>query len=688
MPQSSFGGARPVDQVIGKAIDGSPIKRSEITQLIRLFGPSGFNDGVLEKDFLMTKMASQLVDTYFDEIEGELKEKWGKLQKFQPYVHPSLPFIGVERLWEQVMPEQKQRFDAFKKSVCDKEGIRLLMDLYLGEMQFPPHIMRQFLLSAERQFPSVPGDPYLQNVDLTLFKCKSVQDLLGERFVDIVAQFIHNTALLAKKKGYHVSFEEARVELMQNATQFFSRGRGERDINLLIKQQIAELGMDERELVKAWQKILLFRRVFNDYGGSVLVDRLPFEQFESFASQGSQVDFYTMPIKIGDLNELIKFQFYIDAVTSEKKTMGLLDLPQTFLKPEQVAFDELVYKKYVLKVQEIDKGDVASKISLTETWNFEREHFDLLQETFPEIGTQEGDPDTLLDALTFELRLKVDEFAREQIVSRAPVMLMQALSEAPIQEKELLLSKKGPFAFDSILDREGFMALLDTQKELHCYSQDGKHYYQIEVVEAAKEPELFTFKKANELGILDTLVSAYLEKEYPSVRLTNPTLFQNPQGEWLSFEEAKPWVGQLVYGDILKALPGKTVEEKCHMRLKAPMEKALDHLKKGRRHLVKTEGGETSSMLADQWLLAVSDVSLRKGTLRGFSSSLLSMKPGTWSDVVIASDGEAQVCQVKKNLADEGDYTGMMLKSQADLSKEAKCFLMEGILKQVHDAIY
>lgn len=684
-PQGYGGAPRPADQVIGKGIDGSPLKRSEIEHLVRLFGPCGFNDGFLEKDFFASKLAKMVMDTYFEECEGELKDKFIKFQKFQPYVHPHLPFISVERLWEQVMPEQKQRFEAFKKSSCNVEGVHLLMDLYLGEMQLPPQLMKQFLMSSEKQFPSVPQDPQLRGADLSLFKCKSVEELLGTSFCNKVAEVIHNVAIMAKQKGYTVSYEEARVELMQNAAQFFSRGREAKEIPQLIKEQVARLGMEERELVKAWQKVLLFRRLFNDYGASVLVDRLPIQQFEEFALAGSQVDRYTMPVKIGNLSELMKLQFYIDAVTSERKTMGPLDLPQTFLKPELIAFDELLYKKYRLKVAKIDKREVASKISLSETWNFERGHFKMIQEVFPEVGTAslDQDPDDVLDGLPFDLRLKVDEFARMRLVSCCSTRMQEALEEVEGEEKEYVLSKKGPWPFEGITDREGFLALLDHKHDLNHYSQDGIHYYRLQVVEGGGDLQVFTFKEASELGVLDALVDAYLEKEYPEVRVKNPTLFQNLEGGWLSYKEVKPFVGQLVYGDLLKALPGKTPEEKCQMRLKVPMEKALDHLKKGHRHLVNHEGKEPSSHLADQWLLSVSEVAMRKGTLGSFSSSLLTLKPGAWSEVSVGEDGEASVCQVKKLLSDEGNYSQVVLKYQAGLSQDAKCFLMKEILDKL-----
>ncbi|MCP5505245.1 MAG: SurA N-terminal domain-containing protein, partial [Chlamydiales bacterium] len=165
------------DRCIGQAVDGSKMMKSEVDQMIRFIWsdrsditlaekgimPNFFNDGVIRKDLMGTGIGTLLVNAYFEDLQVELQEKMERHKNYHPYVHPTAPFISVKNLWAQVLPAQKMNLERFldKATEMTPETFSLLVDLYLGETAFPPHILREYLMFQEKHYDWIQPDPAL-----------------------------------------------------------------------------------------------------------------------------------------------------------------------------------------------------------------------------------------------------------------------------------------------------------------------------------------------------------------------------------------------------------------------------------------------------------------------------------------------------------------------------------------------
>lgn len=685
------------DIEIGKAVDGSKMMRSEIDRIANMLGANFFNDGVIEKDFLETGMGIQLVHAYWDELEEELSSRYLKFQTFKPYRHPAATFISVESMWEQILPEQKQLFDTFKTAPFNKQNVALLANLYLNEVRFPPSLMRRFLMQMQSQYSWVPRDYELERGDLSLFRCKEALDWFGPRFVDLISQLIYNSAIVAKEKGYLVTKQEARVDMFQNAaSKLRAQNISEEEAKEIIQSQFHVLGMNENEAIAAWQQVLLFRRLFDDYGHSVLLDPHAFKQFFSFAGKATQVDLYTLPLNLSSFDDVMCLQEYIDQVANKKETMHPLALPTTFKTPSKMKAKELVQKRYFVELAFVTKEEVGLTIPLAQTWEWELEHFAALKRRF-DVLKKEGKPFEILESVDEKMRAQIDDFARLAIVDEHPELIQGALEKASLVKTELRIPLAGPMTLKGLDHRTELLAKLSKGKTLDSYTQDQIHFYRIHVLDEASDLEVMTFEEAKEAGILSYLVDAKLENAYETVRLANPTLFQDEKGRWKSFKEAKEEIGRIVYADLAQKMDvkGRDLNAIVQNRLVYPMKEMLAHLKQGHEHLVRTEkleetdGLKKRGTLVDQWLLDKQVVTLKLAEKsRCIDETAFFKDEGDWSDVITSQRGEKGLYHVKAQTREETNFEGKIQSAQNVLAKDAKRYLMSTLLERFSNALH
>ncbi|MCH9614876.1 MAG: hypothetical protein SP1CHLAM54_00910 [Chlamydiia bacterium] len=685
------------DVALGKAVDGSNMMRSSIDRISHMLGANFFNDGVIEKDFLETGMGMQLMHAYWDELEEELGARFEKFQKFKPYRHPGASFISVESMWEQVLPAQKQIFDAFKTAPFNKQSVALLANLYLNEMRFPPSLMRRFLMQMQSQYSWVPRDYELERGDLSLFRCKQASDWFGPRFVELTSQVIYNSAIVAKEKGYKVTKQEARVDMLQNATaKLRQQGVSEDEAQEMIRSQFYMLGMNENEAIKTWQQVLLFRRLFDDYGHSVLLDPAGLKQFFGFSGKATEVDLYTLPVSLSDFDDVMCLQEYIDQVASKKETMHPLALPTTFKTPSKMKAKELVQKRFFVELATVTKNEVGLNVPLAETWEWELKHFDLLKRHFSELKGEKK-PFEMLESVSSEVRGKIDDFSRLAIVDERPEMIRQALENAALEKTELTVPLAGPMALPGLDNRTELLAKLCQGKTLDGYTQDDKNFYRIHVLEEAKDVEVMTFSEAKSAGVLTHLVDSKLKKAYENVRLNNPTLFQDEKGRWKTFADAKEEIGRTVYKDLVKKInvQGRDLGDIVENRLVYPMKEMLSHLKQGHEHLVRTETVEQAEglrkrgTLVDQWLLEKQAVTLKLAEKsRCIDENAFTKGEGDWSEVIRSQNGEPALYHVKAQSGNESNFEGRMASAQNVLAKDAKRYLMSSLLEHFSSALH
>ncbi|MCP5490070.1 MAG: hypothetical protein H7A42_03010 [Chlamydiales bacterium] len=749
------------DRPIGMAVDGSQMRKKEIDEISRFLWsdrmdmqltekrvmPNFFNNGVIRKDFLSSGLGVMLVSEYFESIRGSFETRVEKHKHYHPYRHPTAPFISVESLWGQVLPIQKDNLDKFLKGnlPVDAHLFSLLVDLYLGETAFPPSILREYLMFQQKHYNWIQPDPALPQVDLNLFRCSSVEDWFGPDFMQLVSQFVHNAALIAKQKGYHVSREEARVDLFRNGyealqVQNQSKEVDQVELSNLWKQQLMYLGMDEKAVLTVWQKVMLMRRLFEDYGHAALLDSHQYQKFHSYASKTALVDLYQLPpaLQLKDFNTLLKLIYYSEAVSSGE--MKGFELPKKFISVERAKekCPELVRSRFLIEVAEVHKKDLTLNVSLKEMWDWQLDpvNFKTLEKEFPELAVSRAtDAESFfaaLEKLSPEVHNKLDQASRLKIVERHPEWIAAALDEAHMTTKEITIAPNGHQAglagLENALELNKLLSIaalkgvvesddqaIEARSALEQYSADGSTYYRIQILDRSPEMALMTFAEANECGALDMLLDTHLEKEYQKLRALNPTPFKTEKEEWKPFHQVQNEVGRMVYKNILQDIDqkvtqvGVTVDQNRFTDLNGFYPKySLYRYMQAAESDIRTKGA-TSSYLAkaelspvegklssrtpleDQWKLTL-ETKVYKNSEKSpwFDESLFAMVEKGWSSVKALSDGKLSFFQLQEKQVPEETYLQEIKQGRQVLSLEAQRFLMVELLEELKakDAIH
>lgn len=740
------------DYSIGKAIDGSQMKKKEIDAITRFLWsdrmdlqlkekglmPNFFNDGVIRKDFFSTGLGVMLAEHYFESLQEGLKEKIEVHQTFRPYRHPTASFISAEVLWEQLLPSQKENLDRFlnENLEANPATFALLVDLYLGESTFPPHVLREYLMLQQKHYNWIQIDRALPQINLNLFHCHSIEDWFGSDFLNLISQFIYNTAIIAREKGYKVSKEEARVDLFRNGylsllSQKHSEKVDQHELGKLWRKQLLSLEMDEKRAVSVWQKVMLMRRLFEDYGHATLLDSHQYETFHSYASKTAIVDHYQLPpaLHFKTFHSMLKFIFYCNAIAGEKLHGN--ELPKQFAPIASIEkiYPELLQTRFLVEVAEIKKEDLAEQITLKEMWDWQlqKENFKKLQKQFPELATSKAEETdsffTALEALSPSLRKQVDHYSRMQLIELHPNLLLSALDNQTPVVKEIAISPNGfQTTFPSIDNAlelltlftlapikgtlEPNQAALNAKSKLETYTPDHLSYFRFRLLDKDLEKSVLTFSQANKQGILDKLLDQHLKESYESIRNTHPTLFKKTPNQWKPFEDAKQEVGKLIYQETLSAIDQNYLQAGGHLsesRLKKldtfyPRYYFYSYMKRAQKDI--RQNGHKSAYLMQkvisdqnthklpkqpplntQWnLIAQSKTYKNHESSPWFDQSLFAMVEKSWSSIKVSKKGELNFFQLKEKSVPEETHLKDIKRGREILSMEAERFLMTEIL--------
>lgn len=704
------------DQVVFTAIDGEQIKHSQLEEMVvfistdsqdkQLFGGMwGFNflnDGVIRKDFLETGLAGVIAASYLDSIKTDLESRYSREKAYVPYKHPQAKFISLESVWEAYAPKINQHLEALK----DKNHFNDRVSLFLEEKKFPAPYARYVLNGQEKQFNFVSHDPNLDRLDLSLFGYHSIDDWFGPKFIKLIAEVIINGSKVATEKGYVVSKEEVIADLIRNAALSYNENKNNPNIGVANSQeyyneQLRRLGMDQNQAVHVWQQVLLFRRLFNDIGQSVFVDSLTTKNFNEYANEALTVEAYHLPkeLQFADYKTMQKFEIYLSLIAKPPKDST--QLPETLLSVDEVSkrHPELVQKRYLIKLAETNKNQLLSKISLKETWNFEVDHWDLLKEKFPELGMKNADTRderfSALDSLDDKTRLRVDTFARNEIVDSHPEWLAEALEKARERTLPISLGKKGNGSvFKGLVNGEELTKELD-KMELNTaplrFTANSQNYYLITVLDRAPNEEILTFKEADSAGLLDPLLDETLRIYYQSKREVN---------NWNSFDEAKEEVADAYFAELLKAIASSSgTKDKVNGHLLSPlrfysyMQKSLSEMKNSESNAQVSSNEPVLDMselpaskpLNAQWQLEKIDATLHRDD--GKNHELFSLPLGSWSEVITAPNGDISYLYIKnRGESDTAAIKEKLSAMQDFIGNEAKCHYMNQMMSDIKKA--
>ncbi len=731
------------DTEVGRGVTGKPIMAQELAALTRLIEHSSYermtqekgglpnflNDGVVEKDFFSTGLGLMLAREYFSELKADFDERVKKIHTYRSYVHPSASYISAESVWSRFSPGLLDHYKKLKKQSdgATLEAVALMSQLYMDQAMLPPDTLKQLIHMQQNQFKAAQ-DPVLIHSDLSLFGFKSMEEWFGPRYVSLIAQFILNAAQVAEEKGYAVKTEEVRADLFQNIYEGYSQITRNQELSVedadhYYQMKMRGLGMDETMLVGAWRKVMLFRRLFEDGSGSVLLDPLAFRHFDQFARESADVVLYQLPadLQFADFRSMIKFQLYLEAVAADPSRLRSdLRMPSQVASLEQIEkrVPELAERQAEVEYKAVQKEELCRGISVKETWEWETEdaHWELLGKNFSDLAASKGKDKqarlTLLSGLDPEVRTKIDQFARTKMIDAQPEKVRLALEMAPVKTSPVSLRMKGSdLPFPGLAESSEIVSLLEhaalkseapntASERLNFYTPDGKNYYSIQVLSRKPVKKVLMFAEASRDGTLDRLLDKRLEEAYPEVRKRDFHAFQSSQGGWKPYKEVKDAIARLLFSDLLKSveenyrdqfglLPGKEGDLPLNFYSNARM---LAWMKAAQKKVqanpedsswLKSDGEGT---LAAQWFLEKVEKKVERSSKVSFSKEeMFSLEPQQWSTVKMGERGDLAFFFVKeKGTPSLAPHESVEFGHQI-LSSDARRDMMGELLARIHE---
>lgn len=742
---STLSGNSVHEQVAFTTVSGDPVTRLDLEEMALfigtdksdkvlfggIWGPNFLNNGVLQKDFFETGLASILAETYSKDIEGDLKSRLAKESRYTPYSHPHVPYLNSINVWSYFAPGITTNLKTLQSALdpLTPEALDARVELFLAERKFPSPYLSQMLRLQEKQNRSIPHDSTLEDHDFSLFGYHTAEDWFGGRFIRLISQFIYNAAAIAEQQGYHVSKEEALADLKSNAEASFKENKdnprlGVANSGEYFDQQLNRMRLDKSKAVKIWQKVLLFRRLFGDVASSVFVDPIAYQTFDQFAGEVATGDLYRLPsvLRFSDFKTLQRFETYLDAVSKRDRTKeNALLLPKKFLTPEEVAkkTPELVQKQYRLEVASADKRSLQNKVNIKDTlaWQLDENNWKALRSQFPELGLKKSDTREqrllAIDALDGISRARADQFARKEIVAAHPEWIESALETATPQALTVSLSLKGGHpAFAGLQNGEDLMKLLDkaeigkSSSSLEKASFDGDHFYRITVLERTPNLEVLTFEKANQgAGIdnLNRLLDQALEVAYIKVRSENPEEYQNSDQSWKPFAEVKEQVALAHFSKILEGIKSQLAQHEDHEKYKHLNKDRLSpyrfiaeavnlqkQLKDNLQGATELTVAEESKELNDQFKWVKSPLNLSRKAEHNLAQGekLFKQAPKTWSPVVLAPSGDIYFSWIEAKStppAEEALVQEQVSRARFLLGNSAERSYLRAILPEIKD---
>ncbi len=712
---STLGSGNYREQIAFTAVDGTPVSRGELEQLVTfigtdahdkqvfggLWGPNFLNDGVVSKDFFQTGLAQQLFAHYPNDLAQELDKRLEKEKHFTLYTHPQVPIVGIETAWSFYAPDLKTKYQTLRSqtSGATAEAFDARVQLYLAEKELPAPAIQYILNQQQRQY-NLPSDPNLSHTDLSLFGYHTLDDWFGSRFLRLTAEFIINSAKIAEQRGYKVSKEEALADLMHNAEVSYQENRANPHLGVAnsseyFNEQLHRLSLDQNSAAKLWSQVLLFRRLFQDVGQGIFVDSNSLQPFNSYAKATVEGELYQLPPEFRFDNErrMQLFEVYLRAI-SQRPVEGkaLLEMPTSFLSASQVLQNApgVVQKRYLLDITQANKNLLQARVSVKESWNWEADekNWESLVQKFPELELKQADTRdarmALIDSLDEATRAKVDAFARQAIVNAHPEWLEKALAGEP-KRLSIALPYKGTTPFAGLKNPATLIALLDKAKKgeqdpaLAAFSADNQTYYKIVLIDRSPIPEIATFAEAEKSGALEAL------------NLSHPQVDKADLHKEIYEAYAS--------GIAPEKAPSQLIEDvSASLRLFPYMQGALAQIKKNPANLsdwVQTSlspDNEPNLLskrepLANQWKLLMANHHEERAGESGDINlqELFTMEPGSWSRVQTPANGDLYFFQLKSKGSDatSASLSQQVMAAHALLSDEAQSQLMQQILEEI-----
>jgi hypothetical protein len=703
----------PKEKTIGKAIDGSDLRLLELSALSRFLSSDRddvavagnrvpinlLNDGVVRKDLLATGVADILVRGNFPLFKDQLENRLQRVKLYHAYEHPDAPFVSAKAVWQRFAPDINREWSFLQaEEGSNEESFSHFVNLYQLQSAFPAEALRRVLLMTQQQYNWLRADQRLRQDDMGLFGFHSLSDWFGKDFVDLIAEFIHNAAILAKEKGYKVSLEEAKGDLRRNFTESVQRLQAAKwPVELDYKGQLRILGMDEAEAASVWRKVLLFRRYFQDLGESAFIDRLPYTEFSTVAQEKATVDLYQWPLSLRMTSavDLYAFQTYLKAVTPKSDLASLPSSAYSVVEVEKKT-PELVGTEYKAKVLVVDKREASLKASLKEVWAFETDE-DAWKRLKSEYSFLQALPGKTaeerfqsLEKLGPEQRSNVDFFARRLLVEKHPEWVDESLAAMQGKETKLVLSNgkielpyiDNPARLGALFG--GILSSPETALSALNYFETEEAVFRFENIEKISDAKIKTFEEARKDGTLSKLVDASLEAEFPKVRMK-----LSPEMAVKDLSEIKEDVAELLLSDLKKVLEKERGEDAdaplAALRWKALAVKAKEDLSNQRNEeqWLRVEG---ENPLLAQFKLERIEKEIKRSTEENWmAKEPFILVPNQWSPVHAANDGNVHFIFLKNRVSSEEPILEQLSFGKGILAADVHRVLAEKLLETMKE---
>ncbi len=555
-----------------------------------VWGPNFLNDGVIRNDLMAPGLAALLANQYSDALAPDLDLRFAKEVNYKPYSHPQAPYLSSVATWNYFSPEipaQLNKLQTADKSTSP-EAIRAKIELFLNERRFPAYYLSQVLRYQERQNSSLSHDPRLDQTDFSLFGYHTIEDWFGSRFLRLMSEFIINAAAIAEEKGYQVSKDEALADLYRNALLSFKQNEKSPNLGVdnpqeYFDQQLLRMRLDKSKAAKIWQKVLLFRRLFQDIGNSIFIDPFAYRAFNNYSNEALELTLYRLPeaLRIPDFHSLQLLETYLNAVAKRsKEERNSLNLPKNYLPVDEIAkkTPELVNKEYEIELSSVSKKDLEARVTLKESldWELDGNNWTTIKAAFPELGLKKSSTREerleAIDSMDGQARFRLEQLARSSIVTAHPEWIAEALSKADSHKEEVRIALRGFSPRFKGLDKgETLIQSLDKNDQIDSITFNGENYYRIKVLKRTPGLQVLTFEDATRSGVLDKLSEQALELHYAEIRNANPAEYQKADKSWKSAAEVKNKIAASYYAKLLDA-----IKERLNMRPDADKFKALD----------------------------------------------------------------------------------------------------------------
>ncbi len=520
-----------------------------------------FNGEFVSSYLFEAGIGASLAKEFFADIEQPLKIRFQKMQNYRPYVHPAWPMMSAEKIWEIFAPGLSAAYKEFKESQkLDSETLISLQRLFVQSKQMPSSFLQQILSTYQNQNPQLSKDPGLYSQDLAMFHAHTLGDWFGKEFLELVSQFVINTASLAKQNGISFTQAEVKASLLQNGIHFIHTYGGKEvsanQVETLLEAYCFQKQSSEKELMNIWRQVMLCK-AYLDRGNQIVFEPSFYQEYMKDTAKRLKVSLYQMPreFQIRNSEDYARVESYLSALFPTRVfTEGQWPTSLNSIQQIKDIAPELVYRKVVLNISEVTLDEAKSQISLKQLWDYETSDEGwkkvlALAPVAKEVHSK-GDRFAFIKSLPADKKHEIDDVCKMEMVQNRPEVLNHLLSQKQMQEKSFIIPYSATkLPIKGFASSEELFEFCLSLKEPTVISKDPFHLYNLSLVSIGQD-EVMTFAEALNEGTIDALVERNLISFFDQHKHKHASL-KNAE-----FDEVKAQIAELKYP------PAKAVQQR------------------------------------------------------------------------------------------------------------------------------